>query len=64
MSYSVDVSAKSAAQIQSATSWRKAKNYKINEIYCDFIEELDAIVDKQGNILHAEINGTVNNYSF
>jgi len=54
------MSAASAAQIQSATSWRKAnKSYKINEVYCDFTEQLDAIVDKQGNILHAEINGTI-----
>jgi hypothetical protein len=57
---SVDLSSKSSNTLQSTTYWRKQNiKYTINEIYCDIIEELDGIIDKQGNVVNLEISGTV-----
>lgn len=54
------MSTTSTAQIQSATYWRKSNvKYTLNEVYCDIAEDLDGIIDKQGNILSLEIHGTV-----
>lgn len=40
--------------------WRRAAvKYTNNEVYFDVIEEIDAIVDKLGSTVSAEIHGTV-----
>lgn len=40
--------------------WRKTGvKYAQNEIYIDIIEEIDAIVDKHGNIISSEVSGII-----
>lgn len=40
--------------------WRKSgTKYTNNEAYFDVVEELDAIVDKNGSVVFAEINGSI-----
>lgn len=40
--------------------WRKsAVKYAQNEIYLDIIEEIDAIVDKGGNVISSEVTGII-----
>ncbi|CAK4611593.1 unnamed protein product [Aphanomyces euteiches] len=44
--------------------WRKAGvKYTQNEIYFDVVEEIDAIVDANGDMLQCEIHGTINGNS-
>ena len=41
--------------------WRRAGvKYTNNEAYFDVIEELDVIIDKNGSVVSAEIQGYVN----
>ncbi|KAL7079629.1 hypothetical protein ACQ4LE_001094 [Meloidogyne hapla] len=41
--------------------WRRADvKYANNEAYFDVIEEIDAIIDKQGGTISAEIHGSIN----
>jgi AP-3 complex subunit mu len=43
--------------------WRRAEvKYTNNEAYFDVIEEVDAIIDKQGSTVSAEIQGYVSNF--
>ena len=40
--------------------WRKAGvTYAQNEIYVDIVEELDAIVDVNGQVVSSDINGSI-----
>lgn len=40
--------------------WRKTGvKYSQNEIYMDIIEEVDSIVDKNGNIISSEVSGVI-----
>lgn len=44
----------------SSMPWRKTNvKYSQNEIYLDIIEEMDAIVDSSGQVISAEVNGTI-----
>jgi AP-3 complex subunit mu len=45
--------------------WRRAGvKYSNNEAYFDVIEEIDAIIDKQGATVSAEIHGSVRSVLF
>ena len=42
--------------------WRRSGvKYTNNEAYFDVIEEVDAIIDKSGNVVSGEIHGYVSN---
>ena len=44
----------------SSMPWRKTNvKYSQNEIYLDIVEEMDAIVDSSGQVISAEVNGTI-----
>jgi AP-3 complex subunit mu len=44
----------------SSMPWRKANvKYTQNEIYLDVVEEIDAIVDPNGQIVSSEVSGTI-----
>jgi hypothetical protein len=52
-------------QLQSVMYWRKSNiKHTINEAYFDIKEELDCIIDKQGNILDLQINGMVRSLKY
>jgi len=49
----------------STVPWRRAGvKYTNNEAYFDVIEEVDAIIDKSGSTVFAEIQGYVNTLDF
>lgn len=55
-----NVSESLPANQDSNVPWRKLGiKYTNNEAYFDVIEELDAILDKNGNVITAEINGYI-----
>lgn len=48
----------------SSMPWRKTGvKYSQNEIYIDIVEEIDATVDKNGNMIFVEVSGVINGNS-
>lgn len=44
-----------------ATQWRRqGVRYANNEMFVDFVEEIDAIIGRQGAVISSEINGAIN----